>query len=91
MPVDLELIEAPPAAEKCEHGVRISPGDRIARYCSACNPRKADTVLAASMARRKPACRQHFADHETDVESFITQPVGARIAGAREFLDLEER
>lgn len=89
--MELELIEAPPAADKCDHGVRISPGDCIARYCSLCNPRRADSVLAAAMARRKPACRQFSLEKEPDVSEIFSQPVGVRIQAAREFFDPEGR
>lgn len=79
-----ELVPEASPSGKCDHGVRISPGDAIARYCSVCNPRRADSVLAAAMARRKPANRIYGEEKTLDVEAFLTQPVGARLAILKE-------
>lgn len=84
MKLELTLLEVPPAASKCAHGVRISPGDAIARYCGICNPHPADRVLAAAMARKKPPCRQYGDEKTLDVEAYLSQPVGARLSATQE-------
>lgn len=84
MPLELTL-EAPLTGQKCAHGVRISPGDSIARYCSICNPHH-DRVLALAMARKKPPSRVYGDEKTLDVEDFLLQPVGTRLAMLKEEL-----
>ncbi len=80
------MIPAEGTLRRCEHGVYVPQYESVARYCSACNPQAADSVLRKAMAKAKPACRAYSETRTMDAADFMRQPAGARLAEMEAFL-----
>lgn len=70
--------------EKCEHGVYNPDAPRPARYCQSCTPGVHDRTLQG-LPKFKPSKAERRDSPVLRVDTFLAQPVGVRLAEAREY------